>query len=362
MSFHDGILPREGFHADVLGGLVQHSLLNPILTIPVLLLANYHQKGHQLAAQHMRTFSIVKVAAALGVMRLLNGWLSQRAVNNGVTDTYDWSKEIVLITGGADGIGRQIALMFASKNVKVVVLDVQPMTYEAPPSVTYMKCDITSASALSEVHQKIKRANGGQSPSIIILNAGICKGRSILDSTARDVSLTFEVNAISHYTLAREFLPSIVEANHGTVVTVASSAAWATAPRMVEYAASKAAALAFHEGLSAELVSVYKAPKVRTIVVNQGHTKTRLFQGFNAGGGFFGPPLEVDTVAEAIVRKVMSGSSGQIILPGFYKGLVANFRSLPLWMQHWSRIDLVRVMKEWNGRQVDLGGSPAVAT
>lgn len=235
-------------------------------------------------------------------------------------------------------------------SIKVVVL------IAIAPSVTYIKCDITSATALSEAHQKIKASFGGQSPSVLILNAGICKGKSILESSARDVSLTFEVNAISHYTLAREFLPSIVAANHGSIVTVASSAAWVTAPRMTEYAASKAAALAFHEGLSAELVSVYNAPKVRTIVVNQGHTKTALFQGFNAGGKFFGPPLEVGTVAEAIVKKVMKGDSGQIILPGFYKLLVAHFRSLPLWMQHGGRIDLIKVMKKWEGRQVVLEG------
>jgi len=58
----------------------------------------------------------------------------------------------------------------------------------------------------------------------------------------------FNVNTLSHYFLAQEFLPSMVRANHGMVVTVASAAAYITAPRMVDYSASKAAALAFHEG------------------------------------------------------------------------------------------------------------------
>lgn len=70
------------------------------------------------------------------------------------------------------------------------------------------------------------------------------------------------------------------------IVTVASLAAYVTAPDMVDYAASKVAALAFHEGLAAELKSRYGAERVRTVVVNQGYTKTALFEGFKSGNRF----------------------------------------------------------------------------
>ncbi len=106
----------------------------------------------------------------------------------------------------------------------------------------------------------------------MINNAGVARGKTILDSTESDVQLTFEVNTISHYHLAREFLPSMTAANHGTVVTIASLAAYVTAPNMVDYASSKAAALAFHEGLAAELVTRYNAPAVRTILMTRGFT------------------------------------------------------------------------------------------
>jgi all-trans-retinol dehydrogenase (NAD+) len=56
----------------------------------------------------------------------------------------------------------------------------------------------------------------------------------------------------------------MVAANHGMIVTVASYAAYITVPNMTDYGASKAAALAFHEGLTAELKTRYQAPKVRT--------------------------------------------------------------------------------------------------
>ena len=50
--------------------------------------------------------------------------------NNWVDDKYDWQKEIVLITGGAGGIGGQVVKLLAEKGIKVVVLDVIPMSFE----------------------------------------------------------------------------------------------------------------------------------------------------------------------------------------------------------------------------------------
>lgn len=123
------------------------------------------------------------------------------------------------------------------------------------------------------------------------------------------------------------------------------------APDMVDYASSKAAALSFHEGLSAELSTRYNAPKVRTVVVNQGYTKTPLFEGYNNTKGFMLPTLEPETVAEAIVRQVLSGKSGQIILPAMARGLPA-LAAFPHWYQHNLRKDGAEIMPTWHGRQV----------
>jgi NAD(P)-dependent dehydrogenase (short-subunit alcohol dehydrogenase family) len=50
--------------------------------------------------------------------------------NNWNKDTYDWEKEIVVVTGGSDGIGKAIVHLLAEKGIKVAVLDVQKLTYE----------------------------------------------------------------------------------------------------------------------------------------------------------------------------------------------------------------------------------------
>lgn len=51
--------------------------------------------------------------------------LSLWAHNNYKSDkTWDWGKELVIITGGCGGIGAQIASKLAAKNIKVVIFDI----------------------------------------------------------------------------------------------------------------------------------------------------------------------------------------------------------------------------------------------
>ena len=82
-----------------------------------------------------------------------------------------------------------------------------------------------------------------------------------------------------------------------------------------------------------------------------------MFQGFGVrSDAFFGPSLHVDTVAEAIVNKVLSGTSGHVIEPGFYNLFVANIRSLPWWFQNSIRKSFGQIMDNWEGRQITQRG------
>lgn len=143
----------------------------------------------------------------------------------------------------------------------------------------------------------------------------------------------------------------MIKNNHGMVVTVASLAAYVTAPALVDYCASKSAALTFHEGLQAELATIYKADKVRCVCVCQGYTQTALFQGFNKGDGFMSYPLDAETVAESTVRAVLAGRSDHIILPAGNVG-ITGLKGWPLWAQVGLRKDMKKMMQEWKGRQV----------
>jgi len=349
MPLHNGWLPREGLSINPIGNLIRKTALNPVFTLIFILLARYTKKGSELSILHETAFSRVNKLFYFGLIRWASSFLDSGALNNWTRDDYKWEREIVLITGGAGGIGGHVVKLLAERKIRVVVLDVIPMTFEAPPGVHYFKCDITSTSAIAAVAKEIREQVGD--PTILINNAGVARGKNILDATEKDVRFTFDVNTLAHYWMAKEFVPAMVGKNHGMVVTVASFAAYATVPTMTDYAASKSAALTFHEGLTAELKTRYNAPKVRTVVINQGYTKTPLFQGYQNDYRFLIPSLEPETVADAIVRQILTGSSGQVITPG--AGTVLTFlRGMPHWFQLRLRSDGKTIMNNWNGRQV----------
>ena len=348
MPMHKGLFPREGFCLDVVLRFIRSTALNPSLLLPLVLLARYTKQGQDLAILHPDAARRVHNLLYFALARSASHWFSDRVLNNWTTDSYDWSKEIVVVTGGAGGIGGEIVKLFAELGVTVVVLDVQPMGFETTSNVHYYSCDLRSPSSVNAVADEV-RAQVGH-PTVVINNAGVARGKTILEAQPSDVRFTFDVNTFALFWTTQAFLPHMIERNHGTVVTVSSYAAWITAPNMVDYGASKAAALAFHEGLAAELTSKYKAPKVRTIAVHPGHTRTPLFQGYNQNTAFVMPEQFPESIAEAVVKKVLSGKSGSVIMPES-GGTLPGLRGFPDWYQVRLRAKAL-YMDKWKGRQV----------
>ncbi|OAA65873.1 NAD(P)-binding domain protein [Niveomyces insectorum RCEF 264] len=93
----------------------------------------------------------------------------------------DWSKEIVLITGGSSGLGRLVVDEFARRGITVVVLDVRDPVAAFPGSVGFYKVDPTDDDAVDAVADRV-RTNVGD-PTVLIKNAGTDHGRTLLDAT-----------------------------------------------------------------------------------------------------------------------------------------------------------------------------------
>ena len=127
--------------------------------------------------------------------------------------------------------------------------------------VHFYKCDITSTETIHGAAQRIREEVG--SPTVLINNAGVGTAKEMLEETDEEIERTFHVNSLAHFWIAREFLPNIVQQNHGHIVTVASMASFMTIASNVSYSCTKAAALSFYEGLAQELRHRYQAKKVR---------------------------------------------------------------------------------------------------
>ncbi|KAJ2893748.1 hypothetical protein MKZ38_008285 [Zalerion maritima] len=101
----------------------------------------------------------------------------------------------------------------------------------------------------------------------LVANAGICRGKAILQASERDIEL-------------------MVAGNHGHFLVVASQTGYVATPGLTDYSASKAAAIAIYEGLRAEMRHHYGAPAVRVSRVPPGAPWTpRCSRGQSWGGG-----------------------------------------------------------------------------
>ncbi|KAF2138018.1 uncharacterized protein K452DRAFT_301399 [Aplosporella prunicola CBS 121167] len=252
---------------------------------------------------------------------------------------WKWPNEIAVITGASNGIGAFVAQGLAAKGMKVAVLDVQPPAEEVlkdGPNITYFECDITSPEAVCHSADMVRSTLG--QPSILINNAGVGNQATILDLPPAKVQNTFNVNVVSHWYTIQAFLPDMIAKKKGHVVTVASTMSYVGNPTTVDYNATKAALLGLHDGLNLELKHVYRCPEIKTTIFHPHWTKTRLIDPFvpalQASGAQI---MEPQQVADAILKQVFSGQSGQVFVPEEHSCTMPILRALPTWLYEWSR-------------------------
>lgn len=279
----------------------------------------------------------VGYAVSFILIKTLNRALNRYTRNHGAwrRDPINYAKDVVVITGGAAGIGKEVVQILShEKKATVAVLDVAPPSYApAPPGapdILYFKADVTNPEQISKIGAEI-RAKTGKKVGVLINCAGVAAGNTILDVDLDSAKRVWQINTLANWVTCQEFVPDMVKANHGHVVTVSSSGAFACLPSMSEYAVSKAGALAFHEVLTSEFKARYNSPRVRTTLVAPTKVRTALSDGMeDHKDPFFTPVLEPIQVARRIVQALDSGLSQYLTVPFFASGLPL-LRSMPDW-------------------------------
>ena len=105
------------------------------------------------------------------------------------------------------------------------------------------KVDVSDRDKVYEAAKKSEILAG--KITILVNNAGIVGGRDFLELDDRIIEKTMQVNSISHLWTTKAFLPSMLESDHGHIVSIASSAGYFAVPKLSDYCASKAAAAHF---------------------------------------------------------------------------------------------------------------------
>ncbi|KAH0392079.1 NAD(P)-binding protein, partial [Aureobasidium melanogenum] len=142
------------------------------------------------------------------------------------------------------------------------------------------------------------------------------------------------VNIMSHFYLVQAFLPDMLAKKKGHIVSIASMASFFTTPTITDYSCSKAAVLAFNEGLSTELRTIHRCPEIKTSIVHPFFADTPIIAKSKAELEKAGMKiLDPQDVSDAVVDQILNARSGQILLSNGFGPIMRAFRGLPWWFQ-----------------------------
>ncbi|KFP88669.1 Epidermal retinol dehydrogenase 2, partial [Acanthisitta chloris] len=181
--------------------------------------------------------------------------------------------EIVLITGSANGIGRQIALKLAPLGVNLVLWDIDDEGNKETSRLAQQNganrvfayhCDCSSREDIYEQADKVRKEVGDV--TILINNAGILIGEKFCDIPDADFEKTLRINFFSQVWTCKAFLPAMMACNRGHLVSIASAGGFLGLYRMTDYASSKYAVIGMMEAINSELYHAGKHGIKTTII------------------------------------------------------------------------------------------------
>lgn len=151
----------------------------------------------------------------------------------------------VLITGGATGIGKATAMLFAQKGYDVFVTYNQ--TKPDFDNITKIKCNLENEEDILNLFKAL------QNIDILVNNAGISLIKQINDTTAEEYDKIMSINARSYFLCSREAVKLMLKKHEGAIVNVSSMWGQTGASCEIAYSMSKAAVIGLTRSLAEEL-------------------------------------------------------------------------------------------------------------
>lgn len=231
----------------------------------------------------------------------------------------DLKGELALVTGGGGGLGRLLALRLCRLGVHVVIWDINQdgidetielLRANGGTCIGY-KVDISKKEEVYKAANAIRRDAGNI--TLLINNAGVVSGRALLDTPDHLIERSFNVNVLAHFWTTKAFLPSMLEKDHGHIVTIASLAGHVGMSKLVDYCSSKFAAVGFDEAIRLELESLGSHNVATTCICPFFIQSTGMFDDVDSR---WVPTLTSENVADRILIAIQKKEKS-VVMPGY---------------------------------------------
>jgi NAD(P)-dependent dehydrogenase (short-subunit alcohol dehydrogenase family) len=192
----------------------------------------------------------------------------------------NYADKVVLVTGAANGIGKEIAKQYCKAGATVIMADkdeqagkkIEQAYKEAGYRAFFYFIDLQSVEEISHMFHHIKKQYG--KVDILINNAGLSKFKPLLELTVEDWDEVLHVNLRSMVFAAQKFAKQNRDTSYGRIINIASTRAFMSEPHSEAYAASKGGIIALTHALALSLSS----EKITVNSISPGWIETRDYE------------------------------------------------------------------------------------
>jgi len=223
------------------------------------------------------------------------------------------SARVVVVTGGARGIGLACGRAFADGGDRVAVLSRSTVTDEFP----CFTCDVADAAAVDEAFGKVEAELG--KPSIVVSNAGVARDTLLVRMKDEEWREVIDASLTGAFNVTRRAIPSMMKARWGRLVFVSSVAAHIGTPGQANYAAAKAGLVGFARSVARE----YASRGITANVVAPGPIETDMTAALDDSwrdqtigavpAGRFGTPDEVAAAVQYLASPAAGFVTGAVL-------------------------------------------------
>ena len=183
-----------------------------------------------------------------------------------------------LITGGAQGIGKSIALAMAKEGAGIGIADVNLESAQATADEIKalgvkslaLKLDVSNQANVSEAFKTFKTEFG--SLDILINNAGITRDTLLMRMKEEDWDAVLNINLKGSFLCSKEAIKIMVKQKAGKIVSISSVVAFMGNPGQANYSSSKAGLI----GLTKTIAKEYANRGIRANAVAPGFIQTAM--------------------------------------------------------------------------------------
>lgn len=154
-------------------------------------------------------------------------------------------RQVAIVTGGGQGIGKGIATTLAKAGAIVVIAEKNPETGQqtvetitrSGGSAVFLQTDTTSVASIQGMVEQTMALY--DRIDTLVNNAGITVYKPLLEATCDDWDAVINLNLRGYFLCSKYVLPAMIERRRGSIIHISSAHAFATIPHAEMYAASK---------------------------------------------------------------------------------------------------------------------------